>query len=122
MHKGKYSRYRAGGSDNPVWTNTVAMLSAVLNDETQSQEDKDQAAAILTWSIERAKTLEPDVAAFLNELDCGALWEWPDCFKLQDVVGKNGVTRRECVCVAPSLNIMPAKAATPPIEADSEEI
>lgn len=98
MHHGIYSRYKADGSDNPAWINTVAMLTALLNDETQPPEDMERASEILKWSVERAKTLDPEVAAFLNELDCGMLWENPADFLLRDVTVE-GKTTRQVVCL-----------------------
>jgi hypothetical protein len=121
MHKSKYSRYLNDGSDNPASQNTVTMLSALLGDNSQPTEDRARAAEILKWSIERAKTLDPDVASFSNELDCSSLWEWPESFQLQDVVGKDGVVRRECVCIG-STYVVPVKSAaqSAPVTEESE--
>jgi hypothetical protein len=121
MHQGKYSRYKSDGSDNPAWKNTVAMLTAVLGDEIQPAADRAQAAEILKWNLERSKTLDPDVAAFLAEIDCSSLWEWGDRFVLRDVTDQKGVTRREVVFVGSPFMSSVAKVVTPAVEVESGE-
>jgi hypothetical protein len=51
--------------------------------------------------------MDSDVAAFLNELDCGMLWENPQHFTLRDVTVE-GKTTRQCVCIQ---SVIPVKAA-----------
>jgi hypothetical protein len=123
MHKGTYSRYLSDGSDNPAFKNTVSMLSLLLGDETQPKADRDYAAEILAWAVEKDKTT-PELA-FWTDLDLTMLWEHPSRWKIQLVVEKNGQEKRDCVCdqarlnadcpITPSRWDAPAKAAIPSV-------
>ena len=94
----KYSCYGLDGNHHALWTwhSTVEMLAKLLNDPEQSKQDKDRAAEILRWCAERTKTMDPDLADFMNELDASVLWDHPDQFELRDVEN-NGKTTRQCV-------------------------
>ena len=104
MRGTQYSRWTVDGHDNPLWkwASTMTMLAAFLQDSTQSPSDKDRAAEILKWCVERDK--ENPEMQFWTDSDVSALWEWSPRWQLVTVVVKEGVTRRECVCVAP-LNV-----------------
>jgi hypothetical protein len=117
-----YSAYTREGQDSPIWKakgwkSTKDMLSAVLQDETQSDADKTYAAAILKWGLAQ-ETLKPETGAWTNQLWLSALWEHPDHWVLQDVTTE-GKTTRECVCIAQNEFVLPvpqSKAATPTVE------
>jgi hypothetical protein len=117
----KYSRYKADGSD-AEFKPTVERLAEFLNDPSQSATDKARAAAILRVCVEREKaSAKPEITRWLNELDASSLWEWPEHYQLQDVVGKDGGMRKECVCVvpfAPVATMAPSQPSAAPVTDD----
>jgi hypothetical protein len=121
-----YSQYDALGNDSPLWkwASMAEMLSAFLQDSTQSDVDKKYAATILRFSVERAKTIDPEVAKFLDALDLSMLWGHPENWAIKDVTDQKGKTTRQVVFVGSSFT--PVKAAptqTSPVSVDeSEEI
>lgn len=92
-----YSRYTSDGQLNPLWkwSSTSMMLAAFLQDETQAKADRDYAATILSWCVEREKS---GVGTFFDDLFANCLFEHPEHWSLRDVTSVNGVTTRECVC------------------------
>jgi hypothetical protein len=120
----RFSRYTISGGDNPNFKGTtVSALAELLNDSSQSADDKAQVAAILKFCIERKKILDPQVADWLNELDASCLFEWPDRFALRDITDKDGTVRREVVCVvSPSISGKTPKAQAPAETDEGDDI
>jgi hypothetical protein len=124
---GIYSAYTSQGGDSPVWkakgwASMAAMLAAFLNDPDQNAEDKNYAATILKWELDKeAASSCPEVVQWWSAIDLSALWENPSYWVLQDVTIK-GKTSVECVCTqSPFSQPVPKAAAQIAAPAESED-
>ncbi|MGE5052938.1 MAG: hypothetical protein ACM3WP_02145 [Acidobacteriota bacterium] len=73
-------------------TPTIEKLTALLNDPEQSKSEKDRAAEILQWIVDRKKA-DPTLCDFQIEIDSSILWEMPHVFQLREVDGKKSCVR-----------------------------
>ena len=83
-------------------------LAEILNDDTQPKSERDRAAEILRWSVDRKKA-DPELCDFAIELDVSCLWDDTDIWQLKDVE-KDGKTTRQCVQVRRPLRYVVKKA------------
>lgn len=95
----KYQQFDAAGNYNPeyTWRSTLEMLAAVLADQETTQDEKERAADILRWAVDRKKNSpHPETVDFLLELNgVSLLWSRPDYYQLREVADKEGTITRE---------------------------
>ena len=101
----EYSLYAVGGNDyNPRWKNSIVdLLSAVIADVDQPAEERDRAANVLKFYAVVEQQPLPNgeinatVAGMFARSGAQCLWEWPDSFAIETVVGQDGVSRQHVV-------------------------